>query len=230
MHLAARFCAKEAVAKALALEVWNSHDVEVVREGDGAPEVRLSGHAAARASELGGDGGDLADPHPRHGGRCRRGGAVTNPRWLEPLPDAAADAGDGRLGDRDQGRARAAADGARGGGPRARGRQARAGRADRGRLRQGQQRRRRARRRPAAAPGRPRGRRAARVAAGVDGRGRPGAAQGACPGPAPVAVRTPTGSRRRTRSSTRVLGTGFEGAPRDPPTRSSSPSTRPARA
>jgi holo-[acyl-carrier protein] synthase len=54
MHLAARFCAKEAVVKALALEVWNPHDVEVVREGDGAPEVRLSGHAAVRASELGG--------------------------------------------------------------------------------------------------------------------------------------------------------------------------------
>ena len=54
LHLAARFCAKEAVVKALALEVWNPHDVEVVREGDGAPEVRLSGHAAVRASELGG--------------------------------------------------------------------------------------------------------------------------------------------------------------------------------
>jgi holo-[acyl-carrier protein] synthase len=53
MHLAARFCAKEAVVKALALEVWNPHDVEVVREGGGAPSVRLSGHAAARASELG---------------------------------------------------------------------------------------------------------------------------------------------------------------------------------
>ena len=34
MHLAARFCAKEAVVKALALEVWNPHDVEVVRDGD----------------------------------------------------------------------------------------------------------------------------------------------------------------------------------------------------
>jgi holo-[acyl-carrier protein] synthase len=54
MHLAARFCAKEAVVKALALEVWNPHDVEVVREDGGAPEVRLSGRAAQRASELGG--------------------------------------------------------------------------------------------------------------------------------------------------------------------------------
>ncbi len=54
MHLAARFCAKEAVVKALALEVWNPHDVVVVRDSDGAPAVRLSGHAAARASELGG--------------------------------------------------------------------------------------------------------------------------------------------------------------------------------
>ena len=54
MHLAARFCAKEAVVKALALEVWNPHDVEVVRGEAGAPAVRLSGHAAARAAELGG--------------------------------------------------------------------------------------------------------------------------------------------------------------------------------
>jgi len=54
MHLAARFCAKEAVVKALALEVWNPHDVEVVRGEAGAPAVRLSGRAAARAAELGG--------------------------------------------------------------------------------------------------------------------------------------------------------------------------------
>ena len=53
MHLAARFCAKEAVVKALALEVWNPHDVEVVRTETGAPSVRLSGHAAVRAAELG---------------------------------------------------------------------------------------------------------------------------------------------------------------------------------
>ena len=50
--LAARFCAKEAVAKALALEGWAFRDVEVVAT-DSAPEVRLSGTAAARAAELG---------------------------------------------------------------------------------------------------------------------------------------------------------------------------------
>jgi holo-[acyl-carrier protein] synthase len=50
-HLAARFCAKEAVAKALALEAWSFQDVEVC--GGGAPEVRLSGAAAARAETLG---------------------------------------------------------------------------------------------------------------------------------------------------------------------------------
>ena len=51
-HLAARFCAKEAVAKALGLERWAFLDVEVVATG-GAPEVRLSGAAALRADELG---------------------------------------------------------------------------------------------------------------------------------------------------------------------------------
>jgi holo-[acyl-carrier protein] synthase len=51
-HLAARFCAKEAVAKALGLSRWSFHDVEVVATG-AAPEVRLSGAAAVRARELG---------------------------------------------------------------------------------------------------------------------------------------------------------------------------------
>lgn len=32
-HLAARFCVKEAVAKALRLEAWNHHDIEIVGEG-----------------------------------------------------------------------------------------------------------------------------------------------------------------------------------------------------
>jgi holo-[acyl-carrier protein] synthase len=54
MHLAARFCAKEAVAKALGLTGWSFRDVEVVAT-EAAPEVRLSGTVAARAAELGGD-------------------------------------------------------------------------------------------------------------------------------------------------------------------------------
>ena len=51
-HLAARFCAKEAVAKALDLRSWNFHEVEIVGTG-GPPSIRLSGSAAARAAELG---------------------------------------------------------------------------------------------------------------------------------------------------------------------------------
>jgi holo-[acyl-carrier protein] synthase len=53
MHLAARFCAKEAVAKALQLREWSWRDVEVVGGGDEPPTVRLSGVAAERARELG---------------------------------------------------------------------------------------------------------------------------------------------------------------------------------
>jgi holo-[acyl-carrier protein] synthase len=52
MHLAARYCAKEAVAKALGLTAWSFRDVEVIAT-EAAPEVRLSGSAAARAAELG---------------------------------------------------------------------------------------------------------------------------------------------------------------------------------
>jgi holo-[acyl-carrier protein] synthase len=51
-HLAARFCAKEAVAKALGMSAWRFRDVEVIG-GDGPPEVRLHGAVAARAGELG---------------------------------------------------------------------------------------------------------------------------------------------------------------------------------
>jgi holo-[acyl-carrier protein] synthase len=53
-HLAARFCAKEAVAKALGLEAWSFRDVEVIG-GDGPPELRLHGAVAERAAELGVD-------------------------------------------------------------------------------------------------------------------------------------------------------------------------------
>ena len=52
LHLAARFCAKEAVAKALGMTAWSWRDVEVVPT-NAAPEVRLSGSVAARADELG---------------------------------------------------------------------------------------------------------------------------------------------------------------------------------
>jgi holo-[acyl-carrier protein] synthase len=53
MHLAARFCAKEAVAKALQLRAWSWRDVEVVGGGDEPPTVRLTGAAADRARQLG---------------------------------------------------------------------------------------------------------------------------------------------------------------------------------
>jgi holo-[acyl-carrier protein] synthase len=51
-HLAARFCAKEAVAKALGLEGWAFRQVEVLATG-AAPELRLSGTVERRARELG---------------------------------------------------------------------------------------------------------------------------------------------------------------------------------
>jgi holo-[acyl-carrier protein] synthase len=52
-HLAVRFCAKEAVAKALALHDGSWHEVEVIGGGGRAPSVVLSGRAAKRAAELG---------------------------------------------------------------------------------------------------------------------------------------------------------------------------------
>ncbi len=45
-HLAARFCAKEAVAKALALRVWSPRDIEVVGEG-ACTAIALHGDLAA---------------------------------------------------------------------------------------------------------------------------------------------------------------------------------------
>jgi holo-[acyl-carrier protein] synthase len=51
-HLAARFCAKEAVAKALGMTAWSWLDVEVVSDG-GPPAVALHGAAADRAASLG---------------------------------------------------------------------------------------------------------------------------------------------------------------------------------
>ncbi len=52
-HLAARFCAKEAIVKALALEVFAPQDIEIVGGGAAGTQVRLHGRAAARAAELG---------------------------------------------------------------------------------------------------------------------------------------------------------------------------------
>ncbi len=52
-HLAARFCAKEAVTKALALEVLRPLEIEVAPGPAGEPLVVLHGRAAARADELG---------------------------------------------------------------------------------------------------------------------------------------------------------------------------------
>ena len=53
--LAARFAAKEAVAKALGTGIagFRWRDIEVVRTADGAPAVRLYGGAAAHAARLG---------------------------------------------------------------------------------------------------------------------------------------------------------------------------------
>jgi holo-[acyl-carrier protein] synthase len=51
-HLAARFCAKEAVSKALGLAVFAPLDVEVLGGGAGVA-LALHGAARARASELG---------------------------------------------------------------------------------------------------------------------------------------------------------------------------------
>jgi holo-[acyl-carrier protein] synthase len=51
-HLAARFCAKEAVCKALGLSVFVPKDVEVIG-GGAAVALALHGAARARAQELG---------------------------------------------------------------------------------------------------------------------------------------------------------------------------------
>ena len=51
-HLAARFCAKEAVTKALGLDALRCQEIEVLK-GGAAAGLRLSGEAARRAGELG---------------------------------------------------------------------------------------------------------------------------------------------------------------------------------
>ena len=217
-HLAARFCAKEAVAKALGLEAWSLRDVEVV--GDRRrrrPRSRLHGAVAERARR---SSASRCSVSLTHTGATPPRSAIAaddrSPAWLEPLPDADAAA---RASTR--GRSRSAAipglelmERAGAGLAELVGERAPDGR-DRGRLRQGQQRRRRARRRAAAARARPRGRRAAARAR-----------RASC-----GATRAPTSSgcpaRRRGRSTPRpldgaaaivdaILGTGFAGEPREP--------------
>jgi holo-[acyl-carrier protein] synthase len=50
-HLAVRFCAKEAVAKALRLEAWSWRDIEVVGE-DAGVGIALHGSLTALAEEV----------------------------------------------------------------------------------------------------------------------------------------------------------------------------------
>lgn len=52
-HLAARFCAKEAVTKALRLDVLRPLEIEVLRGSGGAPELRLHGTVAAHVAATG---------------------------------------------------------------------------------------------------------------------------------------------------------------------------------
>lgn len=55
-HLAARFAAKEAVAKALGLGMTNGiswRDIEVVHDQAGKPAVNLTGHVADIAADIG---------------------------------------------------------------------------------------------------------------------------------------------------------------------------------
>jgi len=51
-HLAARFCAKEAVAKALGMSAFSFREIEVLG-GEGPPELVLHGAAAGAAAKRG---------------------------------------------------------------------------------------------------------------------------------------------------------------------------------
>ena len=107
MHLAARFCAKEAVAKALALE-----RLEPARRRGRRRGRRAAGGAACRGTrpraprELGGSVA-ISLTHTRGmAGAVAVAARMSLPRWLEPLPDAELMRGDRRVGDRDQGHRR----------------------------------------------------------------------------------------------------------------------------
>jgi holo-[acyl-carrier protein] synthase len=69
LHYAARFAAKEAFLKALGLGVFSGialTDIEVVRDPDGAPRLRLGPTAAAALARVGGRTPLLSMSHPRH--------------------------------------------------------------------------------------------------------------------------------------------------------------------
>jgi holo-[acyl-carrier protein] synthase len=67
--LAARFAAKEAVAKALGTGIWRSGvdwtDIEVLKDVHGAPELHLHGAAQERAAQLGLDTWSISLSHDR---------------------------------------------------------------------------------------------------------------------------------------------------------------------
>ena len=87
MHLAARFCAKEAVAKALGLSAWSYREVEVV-SGDGPPERAPERPRGGAGGGAGRGGRGVAHAHR---GARRRGGAPAVsplPDWLDPLFEA----------------------------------------------------------------------------------------------------------------------------------------------
>ena len=118
-HLAARFCAKEAVAKALALRDGDWHDVEVLGGGDARAVGPAGGRAAERAAELGVEV-EISLTHSK-GMAGGRGGRSGEPAALaRAAAGRRADARDRRVGDRDAGDPVARPDGARGGGPGAR--------------------------------------------------------------------------------------------------------------
>ena len=125
-HLAARFCAKEAVAKALALRDWRLARRRGARRRRRAARACGSRRARPRARpSWASTVDDLAHALQGHG---RRGGgaAMSRPRWLEPLPDAEQMRATDRWAIEERGDPVARADGARGGGARARRRRARA--------------------------------------------------------------------------------------------------------
>ena len=68
MHYAARFAAKEAVAKALGTGIGGDaglHDLEVVHDAKGAPKILLSGAAEAFAKQHGITGIQISLTHAR---------------------------------------------------------------------------------------------------------------------------------------------------------------------